>query len=69
MSWVTRQCRFKGFDTYEVLAGGHFLVHQVDVTVGNQRVQAIEVIGERAQAATPSRPLVRQLRKLRGGCG
>ena len=25
-----------GFDTYEVLAGGYFLVHHVDVQVGDQ---------------------------------
>jgi hypothetical protein len=35
-----------GFDTYEVLAGGYFLVHHVDVTVGEQPVRAIEIIGE-----------------------
>ena len=35
-----------GFDTYEVLAGGYFLVHHVDVQVGDQPVQAIEIIGE-----------------------
>jgi hypothetical protein len=35
-----------GTDVYEVLAGGYFLVHHVDVTVGEQRVRAIEVIGE-----------------------
>jgi hypothetical protein len=38
----------KGTDTYEVLPGGYFLVHHVDVTVGDQRVRAIEVIGEPA---------------------
>jgi hypothetical protein len=37
-----------GTDTYEVLAGGYFLVHHVDVTVGDQEVRAIEVIGEPA---------------------
>jgi hypothetical protein len=37
----------EGFDTYDVLAGGFFLVHHVDVMVGNRPVQAIEVIGER----------------------
>jgi hypothetical protein len=37
----------KGFHTYEVLPGGYFLVHHVEVTVGNQPVQAIEIIGER----------------------
>ena len=35
-----------GTDIYEVLAGGHFLVHHVDVTVGEQPVRAIEIIGE-----------------------
>jgi hypothetical protein len=38
----------KGTDTYEVFAGGYFLVHHVDVTVGDQEVRAIEVIGEPA---------------------
>jgi hypothetical protein len=35
-----------GSDVYEVLAGGYFLVHHVDVTVGNEEVRAIEIIGE-----------------------
>jgi hypothetical protein len=35
-----------GTDTYEVLAGGYFLVHHVDVTVGEHPVRAIEIIGE-----------------------
>jgi hypothetical protein len=35
-----------GTDTYELFPGGHFLVHQVDVTVGDQPVRAIEMIGE-----------------------
>jgi hypothetical protein len=29
-----------------LLAGGHFLLHHVDVTVGSQQVRAIEIIGE-----------------------
>jgi hypothetical protein len=37
-----------GSDVYEVLPGGHFLVHHVDVTVGAQEVRAIEIIGEPA---------------------
>jgi hypothetical protein len=36
----------EGTDLYDVLPGGHFLVHHVDVTVGEQRVRAIEIIGE-----------------------
>ena len=35
-----------GTDTYELFTGGHFLVHHVDVTVGDQPVRAIEIIGE-----------------------
>ncbi|NKX90151.1 DUF1579 domain-containing protein [Nocardia coubleae] len=35
-----------GFDTYDVFPGGHFLVHHIDVTVGDQPVRGIEIIGE-----------------------
>jgi hypothetical protein len=35
-----------GTDIYELFPGGHFLVHHVDVTVGDLPVRAIEVIGE-----------------------
>jgi hypothetical protein len=35
-----------GSDVYEVLPGGYFLVHHVDVTVGSEAVRAIEIIGE-----------------------
>jgi Protein of unknown function (DUF1579) len=35
-----------GTDIYEWLPGGFFLVHHVDVVIGEQTVQAIEVIGE-----------------------
>jgi hypothetical protein len=38
--------RVAGTDAYELFAGGYFLVHHVDVTVGDQPVRAIEVIGE-----------------------
>jgi Protein of unknown function (DUF1579) len=34
-----------GTDIYEWLAGGFFLVHHVDVVIGQQRVQALELIG------------------------
>jgi Protein of unknown function (DUF1579) len=33
-----------GTDIYEWLPGGYFLVHHVDVMIGEQRVQAIELI-------------------------
>lgn len=35
-----------GTDTYEILPGGHFLIHHVDVTVGDHPLRAIEIIGE-----------------------
>ena len=35
-----------GTDIYGVLAGGYFVVHHVDVTVGSHHVRAIEIIGE-----------------------
>jgi hypothetical protein len=35
-----------GTDVYEWLPGGFFLVHHVDVVIGDQKVQAIELIGE-----------------------
>ena len=35
-----------GTDVYEWLPGGFFLVHHVDVVIGDQKVQAIEIIGE-----------------------
>jgi hypothetical protein len=35
-----------GTDTYEWLPGGFFLVHDVDVMIGQQQVQALELIGE-----------------------
>ncbi|WP_219415229.1 DUF1579 family protein [Pseudonocardia nigra] len=34
-----------GTDTYEWLPGGHFLVHRVDVRVGEEQVDVLEVIG------------------------
>ena len=38
--------RIEGSDIYEWLPGRHFLVHHVDVTVGGQRYQALEMFGE-----------------------
>lgn len=35
-----------GTDVYEWLPGRHFLVHHVDVTVGEEHVRAIELIGD-----------------------
>jgi hypothetical protein len=36
----------RGTDRYHWLAGGHFLIHDIDVLVGDQAVVGIEVIGE-----------------------
>jgi hypothetical protein len=35
-----------GTDTYQWLPGGFFLLHHVDVMLGQQQVQAIELIGQ-----------------------
>jgi hypothetical protein len=35
-----------GFDAYEILDSGHYLIHHVDVKVGEQVVRAIKIIGE-----------------------
>jgi hypothetical protein len=42
-----------GTDRYELLDGGFFLVHYIDVVVGDRPVKAIELIGE-YDAATDS---------------
>lgn len=39
-----------GVDTYEWLPGGFFLLHRVDVRIGGERVEAVEVIGWDAAA-------------------
>lgn len=38
----------EGTDVYEWLPGRHFLVHTVDVRVGGEQVDVLEVIGEPA---------------------
>ena len=43
----TLQVPVTGTDVYEWAPGGFFLVHHVDVTVGDRSVRAIEIIGER----------------------
>lgn len=35
----------KGTDTYEWLPGGFFLLHKVDVNIGDDKVKTFEVIG------------------------
>ena len=39
-----------GTDTYEWLAGEFFLIHRVDVRMGNQKNESIEMIGYDAQS-------------------
>lgn len=46
----------RGTDDYRWLAGGHFLVHRVDVHMGDAKVDAIEMIGyDAASGAYPMR--------------
>jgi hypothetical protein len=40
-----------GTDTYQWLPGSFFLVHHVDVVIGDQQVQAIELLGEHDPAS------------------
>jgi hypothetical protein len=37
--------RIRGTDEYEWLAGGYFLLHRVDVLLGDDRVNVLELIG------------------------
>lgn len=41
-----------GIDEYEWLPGGFFLLHRVDVRIGGERVQALEIIGPDAGRGT-----------------
>src|ERR671918_1085387 len=41
-----------GTDTYEWLAGGFFLLHRVDVRMGDQKNESIEIIGYDASTKT-----------------
>jgi hypothetical protein len=43
--------RIDGTDVYEWLPGGGFLVHHVDVRMGEDRVQVLELIGDPDPAA------------------
>ena len=35
-----------GTDNYELILDGHYILHKVDVTMNNEKVEAIEIIGE-----------------------
>jgi hypothetical protein len=39
------EIKISGTDTYEWLPGGYFLLHKVDVLMGNDRNETFEVIG------------------------
>jgi hypothetical protein len=38
--------RIEGTDEYEWMAGGRWVIHRVDVMMGDDRTQALELIGE-----------------------
>jgi hypothetical protein len=48
--------RISGTDRYEWLAGGFFLLHWVDVQIGDEKIEAIEIIGG-YDAASGSYPM------------
>lgn len=35
----------RGMDTYEWVSGGYFILHRVDVFMGQERTEAVEIIG------------------------
>ncbi|MES2514886.1 MAG: DUF1579 family protein [Bacteroidota bacterium] len=35
----------RGMDTYEWISGGFFILHRVDVFMGNKKTEAVEIIG------------------------
>jgi hypothetical protein len=37
--------KIRGMDTYEWVSGGYFILHRVDVFMGNDRTEVIELIG------------------------
>ena len=41
----TSSTDIRGTDTYEWVAGGFFILHRVDVFMGNEKTEAIEIIG------------------------
>lgn len=51
-SGSTPALEIAGTDAYEWLPGGFFLLHRVDVRIGGDPVQAIEIIGWDAEAGT-----------------
>ncbi len=37
--------RVSGTDSYEWISGGHFILHRVDVMMGDNKIEVIEIIG------------------------
>lgn len=42
---TTSPIEIKGHDTYQWLAGGFFVIHKVDVLMGNDHEESLEIIG------------------------
>jgi hypothetical protein len=42
----TETLRIEGTDTYEVMDGGHWIIHRVDVHMGDEHTRALEMIGD-----------------------
>jgi len=38
--------KFNGTDSYEWILDGHYILHQVDVIINNEKVEAFEIIGD-----------------------
>jgi hypothetical protein len=39
------EIKITGTDTYELVLGGHFILHKADVQMGNEKSQTFEIIG------------------------
>jgi hypothetical protein len=44
--------KVEGTDEYEWMAGGQWIIHRVDVMMGDTRTQALELIGDPAEDGT-----------------
>jgi len=49
---TTSAVQIKGYDTYEWLAGGFFLIHKVDVLMGSDHEESLEIISYDAASNT-----------------
>jgi hypothetical protein len=42
------EIKFQGTDTYDLILDGKFILHKVDVMMGGEHIEVVEIIGESA---------------------